>query len=63
MEEHNVLGGLGSAVCEAVCAHHPVPVVRIGIQDCFGESGAYAEILDRAGLGIAQILTQIRRLV
>ncbi len=57
--EHNVLGGLGSAVCEAVCAHHPVPVVRMGLPDRFGESGAYAEILDRAGLSVTQILTQI----
>lgn len=50
LEEHNVVGGLGAAVCEAVTAHHPVPVIRVGIPDRFGESGAYETILSRAGL-------------
>lgn len=38
-EEHNVIGGLGSAVCEVVCEKHPVPVLRVGVQDKFGKSG------------------------
>ena len=38
-EEHNVLGGLGAAVAEVVSDHHPVPVKRVGVQDCFGRSG------------------------
>lgn len=50
VEEHNLIGGLGSAVCEAVCARCPVPVLRNGIPDRFGESGNYAEILKRATL-------------
>jgi transketolase len=50
MEEHNIIGGLGSAVCETVCAEYPVPVVRGGVPDRFGESGTYAEILERAGI-------------
>lgn len=50
IEEHSIIGGLGSAVCEAVCQSDPVPVVRVGIPDRFGESGAYAEILRRAGI-------------
>ena len=50
MEEHNVIGGLGSAVCETVCAEYPVPVVRGGVPDRFGESGTYDEILERAGV-------------
>jgi len=50
VEEHNVLGGFGGAVCEAVCERCPVPVIRVGIADRFGESGAYDEILRRAGI-------------
>lgn len=44
-EEHNVLGGLGGAVAEAVAEHCPVPVKRIGVQDCFGRSGNAMELL------------------
>lgn len=44
-EEHSIIGGLGSAVCEVVCESHPVPVLRIGIKDTFGESGKPAELL------------------
>ena len=39
IEEHSVIGGLGSAVCDALCANHPTPVYKIGINDTFGESG------------------------
>ena len=38
-EEHNVIGGLGSAVCESLAGSYPVPVLRIGTQDKFGKSG------------------------
>lgn len=44
-EEHSVIGGLGSAVCECVAGACPVPVKRIGVQDCFGESGSAAQLL------------------
>jgi transketolase len=57
VEEHNVHGGLGSAVCAAVCETHPVPVFRCGLQDCFGESGPYDEILARAGIDVKTILS------
>jgi transketolase len=58
MEEHSVIGGLGGAVCEAVCQEHPVPVLRAGIPDRFGESGKYEEILDRAGIGPAHAVNK-----
>ena len=45
-EEHNVLGGLGSAVCEALAEVHPVPVLRAGMQDTFGQSGTADALLD-----------------
>ena len=43
VEEHSILGGLGGAVCETLSEKCPVPVKRIGIKDCFGESGPAAE--------------------
>lgn len=46
-EEHNVLGGLGGAVTEVVCEEYPVPVLRSGIQDRFGKSGAPHALLER----------------
>lgn len=49
-EEHNIIGGLGSAVAEALGEHYPVPLKRVGIRDKFGESGAPAELLEKYGL-------------
>jgi transketolase len=56
IEEHNVYGGLGSSVCGAICETVPVPVLRCGVPDRFGESGKYEEILERAGLSTAHIV-------
>ena len=50
VEEHNVIGGLGEAVCEAVCSSTPVPVVKIGVEDRFGYSGPAAVLLEQFGL-------------
>ena len=49
-EEHNVIGGLGSAVAEAVCESCPVPVLRIGTNDVFGRSGKVPPLLELYGL-------------
>ena len=48
-EEHSIIGGLGAAVCEAVCEEYPVPVVRFGINDEFGRSGSAAKLLEMYG--------------
>lgn len=50
VEEHNILGGLGEAVCGVVTEHAPVPVRRIGVRDQFGHSGSAAELLKQFGL-------------
>jgi transketolase len=50
VEEHSVIGGLGSAVCDALCAKHPVPVRKVGVQDVFGESGPALGLLKKYGL-------------
>lgn len=49
-EEHTIIGGLGGAVCEALCEDYPVPVCRIGINDVFGESGSAGALLVKYGL-------------
>ena len=49
-EEHSVIGGLGSAVCDALCKSYPVSVCKIGMQDVFGESGSAAALVEKYGL-------------
>ncbi len=49
-EEHSVIGGLGGAVCEALAASCPVPVLRVGVQDMFGRSGKVPELLEIYGI-------------
>nr|MCR5353582.1 transketolase family protein [Clostridiales bacterium] len=49
LEEHTVIGGLGSAVCETVCEACPVPVVRHGMNDVFGKSGKATDLLVEFG--------------
>ncbi len=59
IEEHSVVGGLGSAVCDAVCKEYPVPVKKIGIQDVFGESGPAKELLQKYQLDEMGIYRQV----
>ena len=50
VEEHSVIGGLGSAVCDCLCANLPTPVKKIGMQDIFGESGSAGALIEKYGL-------------
>jgi transketolase len=63
IEEHNIYGGLGSSVCGAICETVPVPVLRCGVPDRFGESGKYEEILERAGISTAHIVALAEKAV
>ncbi len=60
VEEHSVIGGLGGAVCEALCEHAPTPVLRIGMNDTFGESGAAIPLLHKYGLDAEGIYRKIK---
>ena len=62
-EEHNIIGGLGSAVAEVVCETMPVPVVRCGVEDVFGKSGPALELLDIYGLNAAGVAAKARAAV
>lgn len=54
-EEHNIIGGLGAAVCETLSENFPVPVKRVGINDLFGRSGKVPPLLEMYGLTAANI--------
>ena len=60
VEEHSVIGGLGSAVCELLSEKLPTPVTRIGINDVFGVSGKAGELLDLFGLNAAGIVRAVK---
>lgn len=62
-EEHTVIGGLGSAVCDVVSEECPVPVKRVGVRDAFGTSGPAAEVLDLYGLRAANIAAAAREVI
>ncbi|MFQ6066015.1 MAG: transketolase family protein [bacterium] len=49
-ENHTILGGLGSAVAEVLVENEPVPLIRVGLQDTFGECGTNEELLDKYGI-------------
>ena len=60
VEEHSIIGGLGSAVSECVAENHPAKVTRIGVKDVFGESGPAKELLKKYELDAEGIYKQIK---
>jgi transketolase len=63
IEEHQIAGGFGSAVCEFLSQEFPVPTIRMGINDSFGESGAYNQLLTKYGLDEKHIVTTVKNFV
>ena len=63
VEEHSVIGGLGSAVCDALAMKNPTPVMKIGINDTFGESGPAVELLKKYQLDAESIYEKIKNFV
>ncbi len=62
-EEHNIIGGLGSAVAEVLCENAPCPMVRIGTNDEFGASGTPAELLKAYGLTAENICESAKKAI
>ncbi|HBJ2621850.1 transketolase family protein [Clostridium botulinum] len=62
-EEHSIIGGLGSAVSEVLCEEMPVPVLKVGIEDTFGESGKPEQLLKAYGLTIEKIVEKAKKAV
>jgi len=61
-EEHSVIGGLGSAVCDSIC-NKPVPVLKLGINDVFGTSGPAADLLKLFGLTAENIAAMAKKAI
>ncbi len=62
-EEHNIIGGLGSAVAEVLVEHKPVPMKRVGTFDTFGESGKPDELMKKYGLTAENIVDAVQKVI
>ena len=62
-EEHNIIGGLGSAVTECVCEKAPMPVLRVGTNDCFGRSGTVPALMEMYGLTAQNIAAKAKEAI
>lgn len=60
-EEHSIIGGLGSAVSEVTGENYPVPVIKVGIKDVFGESGKPNELLEKYNLTAKDIVKAVKK--
>lgn len=60
IEEHSVIGGLGSAVCDLLSEKYPTKVLKIGINDTFGESGPAKELIKKYGLDADSIYSKVK---
>ncbi len=60
VEEHSVIGGLGSAVCDCLCAKLPTPVKKLGMQDIFGESGSASDLVKKYGLDAEGVYRSVK---
>ena len=63
VEEQSVIGGLGGAVAEVLSDRCPVPVKRLGIRDCFGESGPNEPLLDKYRLSAARVAEDVEAIL
>lgn len=63
VEEHQVAGGMGSAVSECLAQNYPVPIEFIGVKDKFGQSGTPAELLEHYGMGIKDIKNAVEKVL
>ncbi|MBC2722303.1 transketolase family protein [Desulfosporosinus sp.] len=62
-EEHNVIGGLGSAIAEVLAERQPTPMVRVGLKDTFGESGKPTELLEKYGLTKLELVKAVHEVL
>ena len=61
VEDHNIIGGLGSAVCEVLAEEYPTKVTRMGIHDCFGKSGPAEALMKEFGIDQTAIKQQFEK--
>ncbi|MBV9159945.1 MAG: transketolase family protein, partial [Candidatus Kaiserbacteria bacterium] len=63
VEEHQVHGGLGSAIAECLAANFPVPIEFIGVQDIFGQSGEPKELIEHYQMGVSHIADAVKKVI
>lgn len=63
LEEHQVMGGVGSAVAEVLAQNFPVPMEFVGMQDGFGESGEPEELIEKFGMGVGSIKEAVKKIL
>jgi transketolase len=63
VEEHQIYGGMGSAVAECLAAHHPVPIEFIGVHDRFGQSGTPEELIEYYGMGKDAVVNAVHKVL
>lgn len=61
VENHSIYGGLGTAVCEILSLYYPMPVIMMGVNDTFGQSGKWDELLDYYGLNAEKLAKNIKK--
>ncbi len=62
-EEHNIIGGLGGAVAEVLSSERPIPLERVGVNDCFGHSGHPEELLRHYGLAPEDVAAAAKKAI
>ena len=63
VEEHQIAGGMGSAVAECLAQNYPVPIEFIGVHDAFGQSGVYEELLKHYNIDVPNILKAVEKVI
>jgi transketolase len=63
LEEHQVIGGLGGAVAECLAKNLPTAIEYIGVEDVFGQSGTPNELIEKYGMGVANIMAVVKRVI
>lgn len=61
IEEHSIIGGLGTAISEVLVENYPAKLTRMGMKDCFGKSGKASELLEYFGLTSKEIITEVKK--
>ena len=63
VEEHQIAGGMGSAVAEILAQNFPVPIEFVGMPDSFGESGKSGELLEKYGMSVGAIKEAVKKVI
>ncbi len=63
VEEHQIRGGMGSAVAECLAKNHPVPIEFVGVDDKFGQSGTPDELIEHYGMGVDAITKAVKKVI